>query len=254
MKLKNIDFVSRAIEYKYIITENGAKAVGDLLKSPRCNLDYLSLESNNLGQRGLMHVCNGLLKLKVKIKLNQEIQYSERCSKLKTLNISSIGLVNETLSRSYEGVESLAHVLLENDKILNIDFNLNILDEYGGKVLYSALSTAKISKNCNCKLKNFNVSPELPSKLFNELYLNEKIPRKFDGIPLLSVLNNSSSSNKNSDDKDINQTIFNDDTVTMPTVIKNGISTNMMYNNNGNTAGRVVNNNDGNNIKSLPYL
>ena len=193
------------------IGSSGSKAIGELLKSFRCNLDYLSVEANSIGQVGLMYICNGLLKIKVKIAVKREVQFSERCSKLKTLNIASIGLTSDT----HDGVEALAHVMLENTNILNIDFNLNDLDEYGGKVLYSALSTAKTSGGS--KIRNFVVSPQLPSKLFNALYLNEKISRKFDAMSPLSTHSIISFSTQSKQTKSTtNKTSFDNETVQMP--------------------------------------
>ena len=69
-------------------------------------------------------------------------------------------------------------------------------------------------------IRNFVVSPQLPSKLFNALYLNEKISRKFDAMgPLSTETIISFSAQSKQTESRTSKTSFDDETVQMPPVL-----------------------------------
>ncbi len=88
----------------------------------------------------------------------------------------------------------LGRVLLENPNIRSIDFNLNMLDQYAGSLLHSALSTAKYRGSS--ALKNFIVSTELPGNIFQDLYMDETTPRKFEEVPLATIFDRAVNADK----------------------------------------------------------
>ena len=161
-----------------------AKALGDLLKCRRCMLDHLGLEVNNLGDKGLRLLCEGLCRLRVKERISSKLEEVDRFCQLKALDIASIS-VDANKKNGYSGIEALGRVILENPHIRTIDFNANMFDDYAGNLLHSALSNAK--RRRKSVLKNFIVSSELPGNLFHLLYLDETTSRSFEEVPLATL-------------------------------------------------------------------
>jgi hypothetical protein len=168
-------------------------ALGRLLKCRRCQLEHLGLETNKFGGDGLRLLCMGLVRLKVKDKVGNRIEDVDRFCPLKSLDIASID-IDAKKATGYGGIEMLGRVLLENPNIRSIDFNLNMLDQYAGSLLHSALSTAKYRGSS--ALKNFIVSTELPGNIFQDLYMDETTPRKFEEVPLATIFDRAVNADK----------------------------------------------------------
>ena len=133
------------------ITATGAGAVGDMLRSVRNGIQYLSLECNSLTGGGIEALCN------------------DGFSTLQVLNIASTGVLK---CESLTACEALGQCIRISKALQAVDFNLNALTVDSAKHLSECLVKARRDGS---RIDEFIVTTSIDHSSFQALALDPSI-------------------------------------------------------------------------------
>ncbi|KAG7401127.1 hypothetical protein PHYBOEH_002685 [Phytophthora boehmeriae] len=128
--------------------------LAQLISLPSSAIETLSLQGNQAGDDGLLHLSLGLA----------------RSHKLVTLNLSDNGI-----RTSAEALTAFRDALLRSKSLANVDFTFNLIEPEGANILLPALAPE------NTKLLSFLVDASLPGDLFQLLNRASKAEGKKKG-------------------------------------------------------------------------